>query len=132
MNNLLRFISPALVLVLGFTSLPAQEDDEVMGTLEEFYVRDVTVEESILPTTRPFNSVYGTDRNVLDTPRNVTIISREQLDAIAIKDVRDFSKLTSSSYTKTNFGAPTTPNLRGQEADVFINGIRREIGRAHV
>lgn len=119
-------VAGAALLPLGqIAFLHAQSDDEIMGELEEFYVRDITIEESILPTTRPFNSVYGTDRSVLDTPRNVTIISREQLDAIAIKDVRDFSKLTSSSYTKTNFGAPTTPNLRGQEADVFINGIRR-------
>lgn len=93
--------------------------------LDEASANDVPIEQSILATTRPISSVYGTDRSILDTPRNVNIVSREQLDAISIKDVRDFSKLTSSSYTKTNFGAPTTPNLRGQEADLFINGVRR-------
>ncbi|MEM7790058.1 MAG: TonB-dependent receptor plug domain-containing protein [Verrucomicrobiota bacterium] len=101
----------------------AAEDDLIV--LEEVEVDEVPIEESILATTRPITSVYGTERSILDTPRNVNIVSREQLDAISIKDVRDFSKLTSSSYTKTNFGAPTTPNLRGQEADLFINGIRR-------
>ena len=99
------------------------EDDVIV--LEEVEAEDVPIEESILATTRPITSVYGTERSILDTPRNVNIVSREQLDAISIKDVRDFSKLTSSSYTKTNFGAPTTPNLRGQEADLMINGIRR-------
>ncbi|EDY81554.1 TonB-dependent receptor plug domain protein [Verrucomicrobiia bacterium DG1235] len=93
--------------------------------MDAFISEEVPIEENILPTSRPFNSVYGTERSILDTPRNVTIISREQLDAIAIKDVRDFSKLTSSSYTKTNFGSPSTPNLRGQEADLFVNGMRR-------
>lgn len=104
-----------------------QEDDEKLDTydLAELSIDEIPIEENIMPNSRPFNSVYGTDRSILDTPRNVTIISREQLDAIAIKDVRDFSKLTSSSYTKTNFGAPTTPNLRGQEADTFVNGMRR-------
>ncbi|MGJ3241905.1 MAG: TonB-dependent receptor [Opitutales bacterium] len=112
------------VLTLGIsTPLFAQEDEEIL-ILETLESNDIPVEESILPTTRPFNSVYGTDRSVLDTPRNVTIISREQLDAISIQTPRDFSKLTSSSYTKSNFGAPTTPNLRGQEADLFINGMR--------
>ncbi|WP_269525162.1 TonB-dependent receptor [Coraliomargarita parva] len=101
---------------------PAEEDTIV---LEEMEVDEVPIEESILATTRPITSVYGTERSILDTPRNVNIVSREQLDAISIKDVRDFSKLTSSSYTKSNFGAPTTPNLRGQEADLFINGMRR-------
>ncbi len=98
------------------------EEPEDLGT---FITEEVPIEENILPTSRPFNSVYGTERSILDTPRNVTIISREQLDSIAIKDVRDFSKLTSSSYTKTNFGSPSTPNLRGQEADLFVNGMRR-------
>lgn len=102
----------------------AQSDDDII-VLDEVTAEDVPIEESILATTRPISSVYGSDRSVLDTPRNVNIISREQLDAISIKDVRDFSKLTSSSYTKTNFGAPTTPNLRGQEADLMINGVRR-------
>lgn len=68
MKNLMKTISLTLALISGMTFLLAQESDEVMGTLDEFYVRDITVEESILPTTRPFNSVYGTDRNVLDTP----------------------------------------------------------------
>ncbi|MDQ8205476.1 TonB-dependent receptor plug domain-containing protein [Pelagicoccus sp. SDUM812003] len=99
--------------------------DEEPEELDAFISEEVPIEENILPTSRPFNSVYGTDRSILDTPRNVTIISREQLDSIAIKDVRDFSKLTSSSYTKTNFGSPSTPNLRGQEADLFVNGMRR-------
>lgn len=117
-------ILPCLLSASAMSAgLFAQDDEpEDLGT---FISEDVPIEENILPTSRPFNSVYGTERSILDTPRNVTIISREQLDAIAIKDVRDFSKLTSSSYTKTNFGSPSTPNLRGQEADLFVNGMRR-------
>lgn len=96
-------------------------------TLEKFQVSGVPIEQQILPTSRPFNSVFGTDMSILETPRNVTIISREQLSAIAIQDVRDFSKLTSSSYTRTNFGAPGNPDIRGQSGDVFVNGIRERI-----
>tara|TARA_B100001123_G_scaffold448105_1_gene607865 strand:+ start:2997 stop:5510 length:2514 start_codon:yes stop_codon:yes gene_type:complete len=122
-------LSLAMILAafLPASVILAQADDDDLDTydLAELTIDEIPIEENIMPTSRPFNSVYGTNRSILDTPRNVTIISREQLDAIAIKDVRDFSKLTSSSYTKTNFGAPTTPNLRGQEADLFVNGMRR-------
>ncbi len=59
---------------------------------------------------------------VQDVPRNVTIISREQLDSIDISSVRDFSKLTSSAFTTTNFGAPSNPSLRGTTTDVLLNG----------
>jgi len=123
-----KYLSVFFGLLVPFTATFAQqENDENLDTynLAELNIDEIPIEENIMPTSRPFNSVYGTNRSILDTPRNVTIISREQLDAITIKDIRDFSKLTSSSYTKTNFGAPTTPNLRGQEADLFINGMRR-------
>lgn len=93
-------------------------------TMEKTVIEGVPLEETIVPTARPFSSVYGSDMSILDTPRNVTIISREQLDAISITDPRDFMKLTSSSFTDSNFGAPTTPSIRGQYADSFVNGSR--------
>jgi len=111
---------------LAAQTAPAAPAEEVV-TLEKLDVSDVPIEENIMPTSRPFGSVYGDSRGILDTPRNVTIISREQLDAIGIQDVRDFSKLTSSSYTTTNFGAPANPSIRGQYADMFINGMRRTV-----
>lgn len=109
--------------------LAADEDSQQpaeVHELDDFVVSaPVPEDDKILPTSRPFSSVYGTDMSILDTPRNVTIISRAQLDDVSIKDTRDFSKLTSSSYTGSNFGAPTTPSLRGQTADTLINGMRK-------
>ena len=96
-------------------------------TMEKFQVKDVPIEKQILPTARPFTSVFGTADNIVDVPRNVTIISRQQLSDISIASVLDFSKLTSSSYTTTNFGAPANPSIRGQTADLFINGVRGRI-----
>ncbi len=93
--------------------------------LERFKVTsDVATDALVLPIARPFNSVFGTDDNIVDVPRNVTIISRQQLSDINISSVLDFTKLTSSSYTTTNFGAPSNPSIRGQTADLFINGVR--------
>src|ERR1700733_9296606 len=85
---------------------------------------NIPINEAIVPTVRPINAVYGLDLNVMDIPRNVTIISRAQLDDISVLDVRDFTKLTTSSFTTTNFGAPSNPSIRGQIADIFINGMR--------
>ncbi len=100
---------------------------EEVTKLENFEVKDVPLEKQILPTARPFSSVFGTDDNIVDIPRNVTIISRQQLSDINISSVLDFTKLTSSSYTTTNFGAPSNPSIRGQTADLFINGVRGRI-----
>jgi hypothetical protein len=98
--------------------------------MEKFDVSDVPPEKQILPTARPFASVFGTDDQVMDIPRNVTIISRAQMDVIDIQDVTEFSKLTSSSYTDSNFGSPANPSIRGQSADVFLNGMRLFIGES--
>lgn len=105
------------------TEEETKTDDKVVE-LEKFEVNDVPIREVVLPQSRPFNSVFGIERSILDTPRNVTIFSREQLNAISVQDVRDFSKLTASSYTRTNFGAPTTPDIRTQIGDMFLNGMR--------
>ena len=123
-------LSAALGLTLA-TTLSAQttaaKPTEEVTTMQKFEVKDVPIEQQILPTSRPFNSVFGTDDNIVDVPRNVTIISRQQLSDISISSVLDFSKLTSSSYTTTNFGAPSNPSIRGQTADLFINGVRGRI-----
>lgn len=136
-NSLLR--TPLAVLVLASVAgqLRAQSATPVDNTeppkgevleLERFTINSgVGTDELVLPVARPFNSVFGTDDNIVDVPRNVTIISRQQLSDININSVLDFSKLTSSSYTTTNFGAPSNPSIRGQTADLFINGVRGRI-----
>jgi outer membrane receptor protein involved in Fe transport len=119
-------VAGACALAVAFRfSGQAQTATNSPSVMQKSVIEGIPIEETVVPTARPFNSVYGTDRSILDTPRNVTIISREQLDAISIKDVRDFTKLTTSSYTRSNFGAPTTPDIRGQSADTFVNGMRK-------
>ena len=84
--KLLRYLAGfAAIGAFSATMLHAQEEDVIV--LDEVDAESVPIEESILATTRPISSVYGTDRSILDTPRNVNIISREQLDAIGIKNV---------------------------------------------
>jgi len=84
----------------------------------------VTAEQNILPTNVPVSSVYGLDLNVQDTPRSVTTITREILSQIDIQDARDYNKLTSDAYTQSDFGTPQVPSIRGQPADVLVNGMR--------
>ena len=122
--KLLRYLAGFVALsAFSATMLHAQEEDVIV--LDEIVTEDVPIEESILATSRPFVSLYGTEKGIVDTPRNVTIISRAQLDAISIRDPRDFTKVTSSAYTQSNFGAPSNPSIRGQTADMLVNGMRR-------
>jgi catecholate siderophore receptor len=123
--------APTTTTTQTITTTQAQAPaPEAAVQMQEYKVTDVPIEQQILPTARPFTSVFGTEDSIMDVPRNVTIISREQMDVIDIQDTTQFSKLTSSSYTDSNFGSPSNPSIRGQSSDVFMNGMRQRIGES--
>jgi len=94
------------------------------GDLDEIVVNGIKRGELILPTQVSSTSAYGLDLGVMDTPRNNTLLSKAQLDALNIQNPGGFSYLTSSSYTDASFGQPNVPRIRGQYADMFFNGMR--------
>ena len=92
--------------------------------LAEVVINGIPQYETVLPTRLSLDTVYGFDLNVLDTPRNTTLLSTTQLQTLNIQDPRAFSYLTSSSYSDSSFGTPAIPRIRGQYGDVFYNGMR--------
>lgn len=90
----------------------------------EVVVNGIPYRETVLPTRLSSDSTYGLDLGVMDTPRNTTLLSTTQLQTLNIEDPRAFSYLTSSSYSDSSFGTPNIPRIRGQYADVFVNGMR--------
>jgi outer membrane receptor protein involved in Fe transport len=94
------------------------------GDLDEIVVNGIKRGELILPTTVSSTSAYGLDLGVMDTPRNNTLLSKAQLDALNIQNPGGFSMLTSSSYSDASFGQPNVPRIRGFYADMFFNGMR--------
>ena len=94
------------------------------GDLDEIVINGIRRGDLIMPTTVTSDSAYGLDLGVMDTPRNTTVISKAQLDALNIQNPGGFSYLTSSSYSDASFGQPNVPRIRGQYADMFFNGMR--------
>jgi outer membrane receptor protein involved in Fe transport len=94
------------------------------GDLDEIVVNGIRRGELILPTQVSSTSAYGLDLGVMDTPRNNTLLSKAQLDALNVQNPGGFSYLTSSSYSDASFGEPNIPRIRGQYADMFFNGMR--------
>lgn len=80
---------------------------------------------SVLPTDTPVASVFGTDMSVQDTPRSVTQVSQQLLSDANIQSLADFVKVAPSAYTTDQFGVPSVPTIRGQLAEVYINGMQR-------
>jgi len=94
------------------------------GDLQEVVVNGIKRGDLIMPTTVTSGSAYGLDLNVMDTPRNNTVLSKVQIDALNVQNPGGFSSLTSSAYSDASFGQPNVPRIRGQLADVFFNGMR--------
>jgi hypothetical protein len=80
---------------------------------------------SILPTDQTVSSVFGTGLSVMDSPRTITVLSSELLQDANITGVTDFAKVAPSAYTNVPFGFASVPNIRGQLAEVYINGMER-------
>jgi hypothetical protein len=95
------------------------------GELSTITVQGVAPENAVLPTVAPISSAYGTDMSILDTPRNVTVVSQEILKTTDIRRVEDFLKVAPSVYTNNQWGGANTPMIRGQMAEVFQNGVER-------
>jgi outer membrane receptor protein involved in Fe transport len=116
-----------LVLIAGVA--PAQQatttaSAPASGDLDEIVVNGIKRGELIMPTEASSTSSYGLDLAVMDTPRNNSLISKAQLDALNIQNPGGFSYLTSSSYSDASFGVPNVPKIRGQYADIFYDGMR--------
>ena len=75
------------------------------------------------------NSAYGGEgRDILDTPRSVDTLTSTTLEDNQIRDLHDLQRASSSSQGPNTLGLQSLPIIRGQEGEVFINGIRRETG----
>jgi outer membrane receptor protein involved in Fe transport len=121
-------------IVTAYHSADAQPAGEPMNpvtapsgssdNLDEIVVHGIRRGDLIMPTTVTSDSAYGLNLGVMDTPRNNTILSKAQLDALDVQNPGGFSSLTSSAYSDASFGEPNVPRIRGQFADMFYNGMR--------
>src|ERR1700686_3333209 len=56
------------------------------GDLDEIVVNGIKRGELILPTQVTSTSAYGLDLGVMDTPRNNTLLSKAQIDALNVQN----------------------------------------------
>src|SRR5580704_15111574 len=112
---------PAAPETTSSSSATAAENQKVT-TLEKYTVSDVPLEDQILPTVRPISSVYGDDRSIVDIPRSVSSVNKAWMDDRQVKNAMDFGQFSPGVYAAADYGIPGVPQIRGDEAQVYVNG----------
>lgn len=111
--------------LMGFVYAEESTTDESIHTLDEYIVEGVSHEDSINPLGRSITSLFGKQRNILDTPRGVSLITQGLLRDHGIESVSETVLFSPSATAPSRFGNLTTPTIRGDTAETYLNGQRR-------
>jgi outer membrane receptor for monomeric catechols len=90
--------------------------------LEKYTVSDTPIDEQILPTVRPISSVFGDDLDIVDIPRSVSTVNKAWMEDRQVKNAMDFGQFSPGVYSPANYGIPATPQIRGDYAQIYIDG----------
>ena len=95
--------------------------------LEEFISEETALEESdtLLPTERAIDSVFGSPRTLLETPRAVTVINPESMKEFDIDNVYELADFVPGASVINYYGLPGIPTTRGLFSSVYFNGMLR-------
>ncbi len=114
--------APASTSSSSTSNTAAGAENQKVTTLEKYTVSDVPVTEQILPTVRPISSVYGDDRDIIDIPRAVSSVNAAWMDDRQVKNAMDFGQFAPGVYAAADYGIPGVPQIRGDDAQIAING----------
>ncbi len=143
MRLLSRIIRPAtglferFVPILAVTSLvaSAQTADSRPGaapavqspatvTLPPYAITSQTAGDRVNPLSQPTSGILGDGRTLLDTPRAATTLTPDLLAQQGITSLPDLAAYAPSTYAPASYGLLTTPMIRGDTAETYLNGQR--------
>ena len=92
--------------------------------LSPYEVTGVPLEDSVNPLTRETSSVFSDARGPLDTARAASTITSGLFNERQIHGVQEILPYTPGAYVGAAYGNITTPNIRGDIAETYLNGQR--------
>ncbi len=106
------------------TNAPPATTAATTNDLSRVVVEGLPLNETVLPTARPVDSVMGDDRSIIDTPRSVSLVTKAQMEARAISRATDFNQYAPGVYTPSRYGLANVPVIRGELSEIYQNGQR--------
>ena len=104
----------------GATLAQETPSDEDMETISITGVKDPN---SLIPIES--KSAFGLDKSLVETPRSVTDISSDLIEAYGLRSVDDLVRITPGAFTSSFFGIQGAMDIRGESADNYFRGFRR-------
>ncbi|MDU0353938.1 TonB-dependent receptor [Paraglaciecola aquimarina] len=117
-HNLL-YVATVSVLATSYVA-PSFAQEEAMETISITGVKDVN---SLMPPES--SSTFGFDKSLVQTPRAVTEVSADLIQAYGLRSVDDLVRMTPGAMTSSFFGIQGQMDIRGESADNYFRGFRR-------
>lgn len=126
-----RAVRAALALAAAMALAPAfgAEGTESNSGEDVTTLSDVDVTEDVtrfLPS-ESSGSSFGFSKPLLETPRSVSFISREQIDLYDLSSVADLGRVVAGVYTPARYGIEGSIDVRGVPADTYLRGMKRVV-----
>ncbi|KXU37990.1 hypothetical protein AXK11_01440, partial [Cephaloticoccus primus] len=87
------------------------------------------LDDSINPLVRASEGLFGDMRGPLDTPRAASTITQALLRERGIGGVHEFTAYAPGTAANSSYGKLTSPRIRGDNAETFVNGQRISYNR---
>ncbi|OIR05252.1 ferrichrome-iron receptor precursor [mine drainage metagenome] len=125
-SKLTLIASLALATALRAQTVPPSRDagNGAPQQLDRFVVTGVPIEDSVNPLSRTSSAIMGDNRGPLDTPRAASTITSGLFNERQIDGVQEILLYSPSAYVGAAYGNITTPNIRGDLAETYLNGQR--------
>ncbi len=117
--NPLYLATVSVMAVSLINPVNAQTTDDI----EKISVTGTRDENSIMPGES--SSAFGFDKSLLETPRSITEVSSDLIEAYGLRSVDDLVRVTPGAFTSSFFGIQGAIDIRGESADNYFRGFRR-------
>ncbi|MFW8591329.1 TonB-dependent siderophore receptor [Glaciecola sp. 2405UD65-10] len=109
-----------MALSYGTSALAQTAPEEDLETISVTGTKDVN---SLIPIES--SSAFGLDKSLIETPRSITEISSDLIEAYGLRSVDDLVRITPGAFTSSFFGIQGAMDIRGESADNYFRGFRR-------
>jgi iron complex outermembrane receptor protein len=77
------------------------------------------------------NSAFGFNKALLETPRSISFVGEEAIDAFGLSAVEDLARIAPGVFTTTRFGIQGSVDVRNVPADTYFRGMKRLTLQGH-